>query len=230
MRRRLRIFSRSGLVKISTLIAACAIISTSIPQSSVAQGTEGALRGRITDAETDELLADVNVVLNDPAGHPTGLGSSTNNQGEYIILNIPPGTYQLQVRMMGYRPVEVRKLVIRTGISTMRHFQLQPTILDVGYVLTVTAEDDPIKRDVTSTRNSYTAAEMERMAVYSTTDILSLQTNMYTHTAFQDDIPGYRDRGLEMVYVRGGRNAEVAFMIDGMQGLPTWCLGGRRHG
>ncbi|MFC1629594.1 TonB-dependent receptor plug domain-containing protein, partial [Gemmatimonadota bacterium] len=101
---------------------------------------------------------------------------------------------------------------------TSQMFQLEPTVLDVGEVVTVIAEREMIQRDVSATQQSYSIEEMERMAVSTTQDILQLQTNTLTMTDnFQDDIPGYYDRGLEQVHMRGGRNAEVAFMIDGMQ-------------
>jgi len=120
--------------------------------------------------------------------------------------------------MMGYVTLEYHDLLVTVGVSTGQNFSLEATVLDVGEVVIVSAERDMIQRDVTATQQAYTIEEMERMAVSTTTDILSLQTNAVTLSdGLTDWIPGYRDRGLEQVHMRGGRNAEVAFMIDGMQ-------------
>jgi outer membrane receptor protein involved in Fe transport len=187
------------------------------PAAVYAQGTTGTVRGKVTDQSTGESLAAVNVVLFEIGGDPTSMGNFTNAEGEYVIVNVPPGRYNLRATMMGYKTTEVEALLVTVGVSTNQNFALETTVLDVGEVVTVTAERDIIQRDVTATQQSYTIEEMERMAVSTTTDIIALQTNTFTLDSFQDDIPGYYDRGLEQVHMRGGRNAEVAFMIDGMQ-------------
>ena len=189
-----------------------------MPVTAFAQGTTGTIRGRVRDQATGDPLPAVNVILLDAAtSELTQMGAFTNADGEFVIINVPPSRYHIRATMMGYTTFEVQDLLVTVGVSTTQDFHLEATVLDVGEVVTVTAEREMIQRDVTSTQQSYTIEEMERMAVSSTTDILALQTNTYTLNSFQDDIPGYYDRGLEQVHMRGGRNAEVAFMIDGMQ-------------
>ncbi len=189
-----------------------------VPSYAWAQGTTGTIRGKVIDQTTNEPLAAVNVFVLETDGTATTMGAFTNAEGDYVIINVPPGRYILRATMMGYKTYEVMELLVTVGVSTSRNFQLEATVLDVGEVVTVTAERDMIQRDVTGTQQTYTIEEMERMAVSTTTDILLLQTNAVTLSGtFMDDIPGYYDRGLEQVHMRGGRNAEVAFMIDGMQ-------------
>ena len=207
-----------------TALVALALL---VPAAAFAQGTTGTIRGKVTDAASGEPLAAVNMVVIDAAtGEPTSMGAFTNAEGEYVIINVPPGRYNLRATMVGYKTYEVEELLVTVGVSTMQSFSLETTVLDVGEVVTITAERDIIQRDVTATQQSYTIEEMERMAVSTTTDILALQTNTYTLDSFQDDIPGYYDRGLEQVHMRGGRNAEVAFLIDGMQ-ITNLVFGGQ---
>lgn len=183
-----------------------------------AQGTTGTIRGKVTDSNTGDPLAAVNVFVLETDGTATTMGAFTNADGDYVIINVPPGMYMLRATMVGYKTTEVEDLLVMVGVSTAQSFQLEPTVLDVGEVVTVTHEREMIQRDVAATQQSYSIEEMERMAVSSTQEILQLQTNTLTMTDnFNDDIPGYYDRGLEQVHMRGGRNAEVAFMIDGMQ-------------
>lgn len=199
------------------LILLISISILPLPAPAHAQGTSGKIRGHIIDEGTGELLPIVHVQLFHPGGDSTGMGAVSNEEGLYLILNVLPGQYTLQASMMGYRTVQITELVVKAGITTNLDLQLESVILETGYVLTVTAESDPLQRDVTSSRDSYTSTQMQSMATYSTTDILSLQTNFYFERNFTHDIPGYYDRGIPQLHVRGGRNAEVAFMIDGMQ-------------
>ncbi len=191
-----------------------------VPASAMAQGTTGTTRGVVTDRVTGELLAAVNVFMLEVDYTATAMGAFTNAEGEYVIINVPPGRYIIRATMMGYKTLEVENLLVTVGVSTRQNFELESTVLDVGEVVTVTAEREMIQRDVTATRQSYTIEEMERMAVSTTTDILSLQTSVYTLSTgdiIGPWISGYRERGLEQVHMRGGRYAEVAFMIDGIQ-------------
>ena len=197
----------------TVLVALAALTSTAW-----AQGTTGTIRGKVTDATTGDPLAAVNVFVLETDGTMTTMGQFTNADGDYVIINVPPGMYMIRATMVGYKTTEVSELLVTVGVSTSQNFQLEPTVLDVGEVVTVTHEREMIQRDVSATQQSYSIEEMERMAVSSTQEILQLQTNTLTMTDnFNDDIPGYYDRGLEQVHMRGGRNAEVAFMIDGMQ-------------
>ena len=60
-------------------------------------GTTGKIAGKITDADTQEALPGANVTI---VG--TNMGAATNVDGEYFILNIPPGNYSVRITMMGY--------------------------------------------------------------------------------------------------------------------------------
>ncbi len=58
-----------------------------------AQQMGGTIKGRTTDAETQEGLIGANVVI-----HGTTLGASSDADGNFIVLNVPPGSYVLRFR------------------------------------------------------------------------------------------------------------------------------------
>ena len=60
-------------------------------------GITGKISGKIIDADTKEVLPGANVQI---VG--TSMGASTNLDGEFFILNIPPGDYSVRISMMGY--------------------------------------------------------------------------------------------------------------------------------
>jgi uncharacterized protein YegL len=174
------------------------------------------IRGHVIQTDSGEPLAAVNVMVLQADGSATNSGAFTNADGDYVIINLPSGRYTLRAAMMGFATVEVPDVEVVDGQVTEQSFQLETMVLDAGNVVTITADRDIIQRDVAATQQSYTIEEMERMAVSSTADILRLQTNTFTLDSFKDDIPGYYDRALEQLHMRGGRNAEVAFMIDSL--------------
>ena len=68
--------------------------------SFILSGTTGKLTGKIIDENTGEPLIGCNIILDG-----TYLGGSSDNQGEYTILNISPGTYIIRFEMIGYKKV-----------------------------------------------------------------------------------------------------------------------------
>lgn len=92
------------------------------------------ITGFVFDASTGESINYANVFLAN-----TTRGDATDESGEYIITNIPPGTYELIATMMGY---EIQKKVIQVyGLkSKVFIFHLKPKILQ-GEEITVTAKN-----------------------------------------------------------------------------------------
>jgi len=65
-------------------------------------GTTGKISGLVTDAETNEPLIGVNVMITD-----LGTGAATGLDGRYVIMNIPPGIYDVRFSMIGYEGKKV---------------------------------------------------------------------------------------------------------------------------
>ncbi|HOC25532.1 MAG TPA: carboxypeptidase-like regulatory domain-containing protein, partial [bacterium] len=60
-------------------------------------GTTGKISGKVTDRQTREPLLGVNIIL-----EGTARGAVTDADGFYQIINIPPGSYILSARFIGY--------------------------------------------------------------------------------------------------------------------------------
>lgn len=77
-----------------------------------AQTGVGKLSGKIVDAATREPLIGANVIL---VG--TSTGAATDVDGNYFILNITPGTYELKVTYVGYAPKTLENIRVVAGIT-----------------------------------------------------------------------------------------------------------------
>ena len=92
---------------ISVLVALMVLV----PASAWAQGTTGTIRGKVIDQATGDPLAAVNVFVLETDGTVTTMGAFTNAEGDYVIINVPPGKYILRATMMGYKTYEVHELL-----------------------------------------------------------------------------------------------------------------------
>jgi len=84
-----------------------------LPNCQVFAQPTGSIKGTVLDASNGEPLADVNIVLKG-----TTLGGVSDNEGKFIIANIPPATYVLSALAVGYETAEVPNVSV--GRTTLR--------------------------------------------------------------------------------------------------------------
>ena len=75
-----------------------------IIQTCLFAGVTGKLVGKVTDTNTGEPLIGANILL-----QGTDLGAATDVNGQFIIINIPPGIYNVKVSYISYETVLIRK-------------------------------------------------------------------------------------------------------------------------
>ena len=160
-------------------------------------GTTGKISGVVLDGETRSPLPGVNVVISGSM-----MGAATDMEGNFFIINIPPGIYSLKAMMMGYATTTVTDIRVKVGLTTDVNFKMNPAMLE-GEEVTIVAEKPLIQKDITSSRSIIGADEIANMPVESFGAILSLQTGVV------------RGSGGEM-HVRGGRSNEVSYLVDGI--------------
>jgi len=161
-------------------------------------GTTGKIAGVVKDAKSGEPLPGANIVV---VG--TTLGAAADAKGEYFIINVPPAQYSVRATMVGYQSVMVTGVNVRVDMTTKVDFQLQEQILELGKEIVVTAERPLIQRDLTSKMAVVESQEVVNMPVDNFQDVLA------TKAGFTRDASGE-------IHVRGGRRAELAYLIDGM--------------
>ena len=71
----------------------------------------GTIGGVVRDRATQQPLEGVQVYVQGGA-----YGSMTKANGTYTILGVPPATYTVVARLVGYAPVEIENVVVRTDV------------------------------------------------------------------------------------------------------------------
>ena len=178
-------------VRIALLAMLVSMISTPI-----FAGTTGKISGTVTD-EVGTPLPGVGVTVDG-----TRLGASTDADGMFVILQVPPGQMNVSAQLIGYRTVTMTDVGVRVDRTTEINFRLPEEAIEMDAVI-VTAERPPIEQDVTS---SLITVDARRMAEAPVTSMLSFLTYE----------PGVTlSRGNEL-QIRGGGPSEIRFRVDGL--------------
>lgn len=160
-------------------------------------GTTGKLTGTVTDAATGEPLPFVNIILEE-----TTLGTATDINGKYVILNIPPGKYNIRYQYIGYQTVMVENIVISIDLTTTQDVQLEESAVEIEEVV-VQGRTEALKKDITSSQSLISAEKIESLPVAEFDDVLQLQAGV--------------TRGADgSFHIRGGRSSEVAYWVNGI--------------
>jgi hypothetical protein len=130
------------------------------------------------------------------------LGAATDLNGNYYILNIPPGTYTIKCMMIGYTIVSYTNVIVNVDFTTTLDFQLSTAVI-AGEEVTVKAKKPIITKDLTSSRATISSETISGLPVEEIGDILELQAGI---------IKGSDNK----IHIRGGRASEVVYLIDGI--------------
>ena len=102
----------------------------------------GTVEGRVTVQGTGEPITRAEVrILN------TDIGTQTNADGEFVLLNVPVGRQQLRVAQIGYR-MGLLELNVRPGINEAQEVQLGVTVLRLDEVVVTGTAGGARRREV----------------------------------------------------------------------------------
>jgi outer membrane receptor protein involved in Fe transport len=158
-------------------------------------GSYGKISGRVTDAETGQPLPGVGVTI-----IGTTMGASTNVDGFYAILNVPPGLHNVRFSLVGYTKMTVENVKVEIDLTANVNQKLKSTTLETGEVI-VTAERPVVTKDVSASQFNIDALAVEKMPVQTVQEVLTLQAGI--------------EKGDDGIVVRGGGTNQTIFVVDG---------------
>lgn len=159
----------------------------------VLAGTTGKIAGRITDKETKEPLVGVNVVVKG-----TTLGATTDIDGYYVILHVPPGIQTIVASMVGYATVTVSDIEVRIDQTSTVNIEMVSEAIELGSVV-ITAERELVKKDVSTSVAAVRSEEISTLPVSRIDRLASLQAGVE-----------------EGFVIRGGSATQLLFQVDGV--------------
>ncbi|MEX0648737.1 MAG: SusC/RagA family TonB-linked outer membrane protein [Balneolaceae bacterium] len=157
---------------------------------------QGVVSGTVTDADSDETLIGVNVLINE-----LELGMPTDADGQFEFSNVPAGEYQLEARYVGFNTVE-RSITVEDG---------QETVVDIEMTVS-TAELDELV--VTSF-----GLEQERKALgYSVQEISSENLTIGNQSNVVSALGG-KVSGVQVTNTGGSPGSSSRIVIRGINSL-----------
>ncbi len=175
------------------------LILTTLPVFIYAQSV-GKIAGVATDKETGEPLPGVNVFI-----EGTTMGSATDIDGYYVILNAPVGVYTLRSSYIGYRDVVIENIRVSANITTEINFEMEPTTLELDEAVVVIAERPLVEKHVTQSVSLVTSEDLQNIPVRGFDNVIALQNSVI----LQDG----------NIHIRGGREEEVGYYLDGASAI-----------
>jgi hypothetical protein len=155
----------------------------------------GKIRGKVTDSMTGEPLVGANVVV---VG--TSMGSAANVAGEFLILNVPVGTYAIRTTYVGYQSITISNIRVNNDLTTDANFNLPSEGVTVG-VVEIVAERPLINKSATNAVRIIDSEFFDKLPARGTAAAIAMQ-------------PGVVVQGGN-VYIRGGRADEVGYRVEG---------------
>ena len=156
-------------------------------------GSTGKITGVVKDKKTGDPIVGANVRL-----EGTTLGSSTDFDGKYFMLNVPPNEYSLVVTMIGYTSYKITGVRVKGDLTTSIDVDISEAVLQLGQEVEVVAERPLVQKDLTAKTAIVSGEDIVAMPVTEVDQVVNIQA-------------GFVDGSL-----RGGRSGEVAYWIDGV--------------
>ena len=153
----------------------------------------GKLSGKVTDDATGEPLPGCNVVI---VG--TSMGAATDLDGTYFILNVPPGKYDVQTSVIGYKRIIESGVIMNSGKTTVVNFKLRLSeLIQKEVVIEATRPD--VQPEKTSTSTVIRPEDVQSLAgMRDIGDVIGLAADVTDG------------------HFRGGRANEEYYMLQGM--------------
>lgn len=184
--------SYSKITNKFVLILLMSVLTLITFNNEVFAGTTGKIKGKITDKDTGEPVVGANIII-----EGTYLGAAADIEGEFYINNIPPGTYTIIASAVGYNKVFVEKVVVKIDLTTDVNIKMVSEAVKLGEIV-VQAEKPLVVKDLTSSSAIVTSDDIKMMPVDRLDQVINLQA------------------GVVGGHFRGGRDNEVAYLVDGI--------------
>ncbi len=167
-----------------------------------AQVQKGKIAGQIIDARSLQPLAGVNVIISG-----TQLGASTDQDGVFLISDLQPANYNLQIVYVGYITLKKNNVVVNPGRKTVVEYKMTENILEGESIEVAGSYFEKPKEAVVSSR-SMNFEEIRR----SPGDIQDIQRAVQSLPA----VVSSADQMNEII-IRGGIPGENLFIMDGIE-------------
>jgi len=172
-------------------VALWGVLCLSMLWSQTALAQTGKLSGRVVDETGQPMFGATALIVG------TTLGAATDANGDYGIIQVPPGTYSVRFSSIGYQTKIVEGVNVSSNNTTTLDVTLAEEVIE-GEEVVVTAERPIVDISLTSSMSTMSKEDIAVLPVQQLEDIVNLQA------------------GVVDGHFRGGRTGEVQYQVDGV--------------
>ena len=169
--------------------------------TNVFAGATGKLTGYVNDNQ-GKPLAGVNIYLDG-----TAIGTASDENGRYLIINIPAAPYTVIISYVGYQTIKMTDVIINADRTRSLNFDMVVSAVEGDEVI-VEAKRPVIVKDQTATTTTIESATMNNMPVNNISDVLSTMAGVVQNHGGNYIVGGG-------YHFRGGRAGEITYLVDG---------------
>lgn len=126
----------------------------------------GSINGQVTAAGSERPLAGAQVFI--PG---TGVGNITNNEGRFLLLNVPTGPQTVRVQMLGYEQAE-QQVDVQQGATATANFRLGQSAIDLDAVVVTGQGRARQRRELSTTIDVINQQTIDMAPVTSVDELL----------------------------------------------------------
>jgi hypothetical protein len=157
----------------------------------------GSIIGKVTDEKTNETLPGVNIILKG-----TYYGAATDINGNFKIASITPGTYTVEVSLIGFKTTQFTGIKIDGNKTLELNVKLQETVLTLDQDVVIVGDKPLVDVEETQSKKTVTREEIELAIIENIGDLVVQQAGVV--------------KSDNSIHIRGGRSYENAFLLDGV--------------
>ncbi len=162
----------------------------------------GIIKGRVIDRETKAILVGTNVSI-----VSTNRGTATDSKGNFVINNVPIGNYTVQFNYIGYKPLKITDVIVKSNRITFMQAELNLTVIK-GQRVSVSGGYFPQSKDPSISVIGFSSEEIRRAPGVGG-DVSRIITGLPSVAKVNDEI--------NCLVVRGGSPLENSFYLDNIE-------------
>lgn len=183
----IKVMEKIQKFRIHSILAIFIMLSTA-----VFGGVTGKITGTIVEEQSGDPMVGVNVIIKE-----TTLGAATDLNGQFIILNITPATYDIQISMIGYADVKITNVrVVIDQTTDLGKIPISAQAIEMAEVV-IEAKRKLVEKDVSGSYINIGSDDISALPVRDISQVIGLQA------------------GIEGLNIRGSAQSQSAFMVDG---------------
>ncbi|MFN7312621.1 MAG: TonB-dependent receptor [Bacteroidota bacterium] len=169
-----------------------------LPSLGFAQTTTGTITGIIKDKADNSALIGVSVLIKG-----TSFGAATDINGKFVIKNVRPGDYTLEVSYLGYSKVVLTGIKVKAGETKEVNVMMQQASVSAGEEVIIIGKKPLIDVDKAQSVNSISQEAIEVAPARQLQSIVNTQPGVVNSPAG--------------VSIRGSRTYETGVYVDGVK-------------